>query len=221
MLNLIFPKVCNGCNAKLLQAELVICTICRHKLPMACHHRNDDITMKNIFFGRIPVENATALLHFSKQGIVQQLLHNLKYRRQEEISGFLGKWLGAELAEGRQFRDIDIVLPVPLHKSKKRSRGYNQVSGFGMAIATALKVPYREDLLLRPVKGNTQAFFRRMMRFEQQQLFQIRDDHVLEGKHVLIVDDIVTTGATIEQCANEILKCKNTKVSAATMAIAS
>ena len=220
MLNLFFPKLCNGCNSKLLQSEFILCTNCRHQLPIACHHRNNDQAMRNIFYGRIPVKEATALLYFSKMGIVQQLLHNLKYRRQEEISIFLGQWLGAELAETEQFQSVDLVIPVPLHKSKKRNRGYNQVTGFGKEIANAIKVPYRDDILLKVRRGKSQAFSKRLRRFDREQPFELVDNSSIKDCHILLVDDIITTGSTIEQCASILLEEESVSLSVATMAIA-
>lgn len=221
MLNLFFPKLCNGCLSKLSGSEKTLCTACRHQLPLACHHRSGDPAMKQIFYGRIPVEAATALLYFTKKGVVQQLLHQLKYRGQAEISTFLGKWLGAELAESGYFKTIDLVMPVPLHPSRQRKRGYNQVSGFGKEISICLDVPYREDILLRTRKGSSQTLFKRQGRFRQQQFYELAKAEAVCGKHVLLVDDIVTTGATIEQCAGLLLKEEGVSLSVATMAVAS
>ncbi|MCW8981557.1 phosphoribosyltransferase family protein [Altibacter sp.] len=220
MLNLLFPKVCAACKNTLLRAEKILCVQCLHSLPLACHHRNADPTMKNVFYGRIPLEQATALLKFEKRGRTQEILHQLKYRGQQEISSYFGMWLGAELGELDAYRSVDMVIPVPLHKQKLRKRGYNQVAGFGKAIATSLQVPYRDDILLKISKTNSQVFKQRFTRFSGEALFTVKNTEALTNKHILLVDDIVTTGATLESCGEQLLKGSGVKLSLATIAIA-
>ena len=127
LLNLFFPEVCRACSNHLSDNELQICTSCRHNLPLTNFHDDHDNAVHKILYGRVKLEQATALLHFSKKGIVQQLMHNLKYRGQEDIGQFLGEWLGEELKGINAYLDVDVVVPVPLHKTKLKSRGYNQV----------------------------------------------------------------------------------------------
>ena len=220
MLNLLFPKVCNGCLELLQTDEQVLCARCRHELPLACFHKTGNERMKHIFYGRIPVQQATALIMFQKKGITQQMLHNLKYRGQQEVGAFLGSWLGLELADHPDFAGIDLVIPVPLHKNKERKRGYNQVSGFGKEIAKALDVPFRNDLLLKISKTNSQVFKGRQMRLQSEKIFHLNSAKELEGKHILLVDDIVTTGATLENCGRQLLKASHSRLSLATMAVA-
>jgi ComF family protein len=220
MLNLLFPEVCGGCRSPLLKLESVICTQCRNNLPIASYHRTDNDAMKKVFYGRFDVQNATALLQFQKKGITQELLHNLKYRGQKNISIFLGKWLGAELSEVIEYQNIDLVIPVPLHKQKLKKRGFNQVSGFGEEIAAALAIPFREDILLKVSKTRSQVFKKRGTRFDGSEVFTLKNPEAIANKHILLVDDIVTTGATLENCAAELLKADNVSISIATMAIA-
>lgn len=219
MLNLLFPKLCNGCKALLSSYETVLCTHCRHNLPLICHHRNHNDAMKKMLYGRVPIANATALLQFQKRGITQEILHNLKYRKQEEISFFFGKWLGAELAESPNYKQIDMVIPVPLHKKKQKKRGYNQVAGFGLEIAKALNIPYHDDILLKKTNTNSQVFKKRLTRFGANEVFELNSPVAIENAHILLVDDIVTTGATLESCATQLLKAKNVTISLATIAI--
>lgn len=219
MLNLLFPKICYGCKALISAGEEVLCTDCRHALPLLCHHKTGNESMKEKFFGRFPVENATCLMQFQKRGITQEILHNLKYRNRQEISFFLGKWLGAELAEIPNYKNIDVVIPVPLHKQKLKKRGYNQVAGFGKEIAKSLNVPYRDDILIKVSKTGSQVFKNRLMRFEVEEIFTAQNLEIISNKHILLVDDIVTTGATLENCALQLLKEGNIKLSIATMAI--
>jgi ComF family protein len=220
MLNLLFPRVCSTCKSTLSKQEKILCVICRHKLPLICHHRTGSSAMKDIFYGRFAIEEATALLQFQKKGITQELMHNLKYRRQEEISSFFGSWLGSELSELRNYKTIDIVIPVPLHKQKLKKRGYNQVEGFGKEIAKSLKVPYRDDVLIKISKTSSQVFKQRFTRFNSEEIFTVQNTDTIMDKHILLVDDIVTTGATLENCALQLLKNTNSKISIATIAIA-
>jgi ComF family protein len=185
-------------------------------------HFKEDDRVKKVFFGRVKVENATALLHFSKKGMVQQLIHNLKYRGHEAVGLFLGEWLGAELAQIQAYKSVDMVIPVPLHKAKQRKRGYNQVSKFGKAIATALEIDYREDILVKVSNTQTQVFKNRLTRWsDANAVFDVVNPEELHNKHILLVDDIITTGATIEKCAEVLNKAKNIRLSVATMAITS
>ncbi len=178
--------------------------------------------MKDRFYGRIPVEHATALLDYQKKGLTQELIHSLKYRGYKKISSFFGKWLGAELSQHPHYKKVELVLPVPLHKSRLKKRGYNQVSGFGYEIAKALQVPFREDILLKISKTESQVFKERLLRFSTSdtQVFYVKKSKVIAEKHILLVDDIVTTGATLESCATELLKTEGTRISFATIAIA-
>jgi ComF family protein len=220
MLNLLFPKICNGCQNVLEGNSATLCLKCRHALPLASFHKNGNDRMKHIFYGRLVVKNATALFEFQKKGITQQIMHNLKYREQEEISYFFGRWLGAELKELPEYREIDMVIPVPLHKQKLKKRGYNQVTGFAKEIAAALDIPCRDDILLKVSKTNSQVFKKRLMRIQEEAVFSVVRSEVIKNKHILLVDDIVTTGATLETCANKLLEDTNATISLATMAIA-
>lgn len=220
MLNLLFPKVCAGCKQQLLKQEDVLCIECVHSLPIASFHKTGNSVLKDKFYGRFLLQNATALAYFQKRGLTQQLLHNLKYRGRKEISSFFGKWLGAELSEIDCYKEIDLVIPVPLHKQKLKKRGFNQVEGFGNEIAKALDVPYRHDVLIKISKSGSQVFKTRILRFEAEEVFSIQNLEAINNKHVLLVDDIITTGATLEKCALQLLKGENVSISIATIAVA-
>ncbi len=220
MLNILFPRVCRGCGAKLLRNEQVVCTQCRHQLPLACFHRSGDPTMKNLFYGRVRIEEATALLQFQKKGLTQTLLHQLKYRGGESVGALFGSWLGNDLRNYPAFQEIDMVIPVPLHRSKLKKRGYNQVTAFGKGLAKALDVPFCDTILIKTSGGSSQVFRKRWGRFENEGVFQLNRPERLESRHVLLVDDIVTTGATLEKCALVLKKGNPKKLSLATIAIA-
>lgn len=221
LLNLFFPKLCYGCNYNLNDNEQHICTRCRHELPITNFHDLENNAVEKLLYGRVPVERATALLWFKKKGIVQQLLHNLKYRGQEDIGLFLGQWFGEELKETEVYKTIDVVVPVPLHKSRLRKRGYNQVHKFGYAIAHALQAEFNTSVLQKTKATKTQVFKDRLKRWnDDNTTFSITNTTHLKNKHILLVDDVITTGATLEACANVLLKIEGIRISVATMAIA-
>jgi len=217
--NLLFPKLCFGCLASLKDLETTVCTYCRHEMPLTYSHLTRPNAVEKVFFGRAHIQRADALFWYEKAGIVQNIIHCLKYKGAEEVGVFAGNWLGNLLLESKSYQDIDLVVPVPLHPHKKRKRGYNQVSLFGAHIAQNLNVPFREDLLIRLKKTSSQTRKDRVERdFSRTQLFSCPQPD-LSDVHVLLVDDVLTTGATLENCANTLLSLKNVKVSIATMAI--
>lgn len=221
LLNLIFPKVCEACDSFLSDNERIICTTCRHQLPVTNFHFTQDDTVKKILYGRVPLNHGTSLLHFAKGGLVQKLIHNLKYRGHEDIGTFLGQWLGEELLESPGFKDIDLVVPVPLHPRKLRRRGYNQVHKFGVAIAQALQVPFETQLLKKRFTTKTQALKSRIGRYDDSGAkFYMEESSAYHNLHLLLVDDIITTGSTIENCYQVLQAIPNVKLSIATMAIA-
>lgn len=221
LVNLFFPKVCLTCQLQLIDNEKHLCTTCRHKLPLTNYHLTQDNFISKLFYGRAKIETATALLRFEKKGITQQLIHQLKYKEQQQIGAFLGTWLGAELSDCEDYSSIDIVVPVPLHKKKLRSRGYNQVTKFGEEIATALQAEYIDDILIKVTNTKSQVTKNRFSRWTgKNDTFALSNKQKIAGKHILLVDDIITTGATLEACILELNKAENIKISIATMAIA-
>ncbi len=221
LLNLFFPKVCYACNNLLVDNEKHICITCRHNLPVTNFHFENNEAIKKVLYGRVKLELGTALLKFEKKGIVQHLLHNLKYKGHETIGKVLGEWLGNELKTIEAYQTIDVIIPVPLHKRKLKKRGYNQVKKFGIEIANALDAEYIDTVLLKTTSTKTQVFKKRIARWDNSnEVFTMQNESLIKGKHILLVDDIITTGATIESCANILLKAENVKISVATMAIA-
>ncbi|WP_181304798.1 ComF family protein [Rufibacter sp. XAAS-G3-1] len=217
---LLFPEDCRACAGELAMGEEVICSHCRIKLPYTDFHLSPTANpLHEVFWGRVSLQLATAYLKFQEKGRVQRLLHQLKYKGQEEVGKVLGKWLGVQLREQEDFRTIDVVVPVPLHPSKLRQRGYNQVEGFAQAIAQSLEIPMAADALQRNRLSTTQTAKNRQDRWEaMQQLYAIHQAQKVKGKHVLLVDDVITTGATIEACAQILLQHGASAVSVASIA---
>ena len=221
LINLFFPEVCCACHNLLKDNQDTICTSCRHQLPVTNYHFNNDNTVEKVFYGRVKIEQATALLRYEKKGLVQQLVHGLKYKGYERIGVLLGNWLGGELKTLKSYNSIDLVIPVPLHKKKLRTRGYNQVAKFGQQIAKKLGACYRDDILIKTTHTASQVTKKRMARWQGGvSLFGVRDLDTIANKHILLVDDIITTGATIEACAQLLSQGHNVKISVASMAIA-
>lgn len=220
LLDLLYPRICHACDKALLGGEKVVCTQCLHALPVTNFHLEKGNPVEQIFYGRIPLENATSLLLFDKKGIVQKLIHNLKYRGHEEIGTFLGKWLGNELKSQPEYSQITAVVPVPLHKTRLRKRGYNQVTKFGEELAKAMDIRYVDDVLVKISASRTQTLKKRFARWgSMDETFALQHHETLEGAHILLLDDLVTTGATLEACAQKLLQIPGLKISIATMAV--
>ena len=190
-----------------------------HHLPLTHHHNLKEHEMHRAFYGIVPFEFGASLLYFRKKGIAQQLMHNLKYKKQQEIGTFLGDIFSKNVLDLPVFNDIDVIIPVPLHKKRLHERGYNQVTTFCEALEKNLAIPIIDSVLVKSINLKSQIQKSKENRFEtNKNVFSIENAHKIEGKHILLVDDIFTTGATIEACAKEILKIKNTKISIVTMA---
>lgn len=221
IINLFFPKVCVACHNLLGDNEHTICMDCRHDLPVTNFHFDDSDVVKKVLYGRAKIENGTALFRFEKKGKVQQLIHNLKYRGHENIGHFLGNWLGGELKTIEAYQQIDAVIPVPMHPKKLKKRGYNQVTKFGQQISEALNAEFKDDVLVKITNTQSQTIKSRFSRWDSSnELFAINNPNSIKGMHILLVDDLITTGATLEACINVLNQAKNVKISVATMAIA-
>ena len=219
-INLLYPTVCHICEAELLKNEELICTSCLHDLPVTSYHLDNENPVKKVFYGRVKIEKATALLHFRKKAGVQHLIHDLKYRGHREIGTYLGKWLGTELSNSDWKDKIDVIIPVPLHRSRLKERGFNQVEDFGKEIAASLNAEYIDDILLKISSTQTQTFKDRLSRWGKlEETLQIKNSEKIAGKHILLVDDLVTTGATLEACAHKLYEVPDITISIATMAI--
>ncbi len=221
LFDLFYPPICEACTEMLSPGEQMLCTQCRHNLPVAQLHLTTQKPIHELLYGRLDVQLAAALFYFDKKSHVQQLIHNLKYRGHEDVSGFLGNWLGSDLQNIPAYKNIEYVLPVPLHRLRKRKRGYNQVEGFGRAIAQKLEVPYEDGVLYRTANTRKQVFLTRFFRGSDIiNSFAINHADALKGRHILLVDDLITTGGTIEGCALALQKIPGIKISIAVMAIA-
>ena len=220
VLNLFFPPICAGCDSILLSDESIICTGCRHKIPLTNHHLTRENEAYQKFYGRLPVESVTTLCYFHKKGIVQEMIHKLKYKDVEEVGSVMGSWYAEDLKTLEQLKNVNEIIPVPLHKRKLRERGYNQVAMFGKALSDGLEINYNDKLLVRNVYSKTQTKKDRLGRaIANQSVFDVvfsENDH---HKHFLLVDDVLTTGSTLEACGRALLKIPGAKISIACIAM--
>jgi ComF family protein len=218
--NLLMPVLCPVCGAVLLRKERIICTGCLYELPRTRYLSYSENPVARLFWGRINVENATALFRYKKGSRFQQLIHELKYRERQDIGREMGRLLGIELA-GSPFSSADLILPVPLHRKKYRQRGYNQCHPIAEGLSESLGIPWHSGHLIRLSTSLTQTDRSRIDRWSNVDgIFEVKDPGKLRGKHILLVDDVVTTGATLDACATAILSLENVQVSIATLAVA-
>lgn len=197
-----------------------MCTVCRNQIPLTEYTFNAENAVDRIFYGRINIKKASSFLFFSETGIVKNLIHHLKYRNQEQIGAFLGDWYGQVLKETLFDTNIHTVVPVPLHKKKLRQRGYNQVAWFARKIAHHLKAEYIDHVLVKMANTKTQTKKGRIARWQgNKALYTLTDASVLENKNVLLVDDVITTGATMELCAKALMEAKGINIYLTSIAV--
>lgn len=220
-LNLLYPRICPSCGQNLFNYERLICTKCLYFIPKTNFHHFIDNPVAQLFWGRVNIENATAYYFFDKGSKFQLLIHNMKYRGQKEIGYELGKIFGGELMSSSAYREIDLVVPVPLHVRKQRKRGYNQSEWIARGIAERMEKPIDTRTLYRAIESETQTRKTRYERWKNvENIFKLKTADDLKEKHILLIDDVVTTGSTLEACARVLLTIENTKVSIATLAMA-
>jgi ComF family protein len=218
---LFFPRLCVVCGYKLIEQEQWICLHCLHHIPRTNFHLEKENRVAQLFYGRVQIENATSFFYFSKGSKYQVLLHNLKYKGMKELGQEIGKHFGIDLLKSPEFSSVDVICPVPLHTTKEKKRGYNQSWWIASGIAQQMQKDLSADNLKRATATETQT---RKTRFERWQnvegIFELTNPEAFSGKHILLIDDVITTGSTLEACAQTILSHTNAKVSIATLATA-
>jgi ComF family protein len=218
-ISLLFPRLCYGCGNNLMRNETLICTECYILIPRTNYHLKHDNPVSQLFWGRCLIEKAAAFSFYTKDSRIRKLIHQLKYKGIKEIGSELGRIYGNSLKSSGFLEEIDLIIPVPLHPSKKRQRGFNQSDLISRGISETTGIPMDSDLLVRKTVSKTQTRKSRYDRWTNvQDIFRVTDQDRLKDLHILLVDDVITTGSTIEACANEILKAENVKVSVVALA---
>ena len=213
--HLFFPHTCAGCGTDVISTQAVLCIHCIHRLPVTNFHLHADNMVEKIFWGRLPVKQATSFCYFTKGALMQRLLHQLKYNGNKEAGYFMGRLMGENLVQSDRFNNIEALLPLPLYAARERRRGYNQSAVLCHGMAQAMQLPVCQQAVVRIRPTASQTHKNRIDRWKNMEGgFQLQDQDAINGKHVLLVDDVITTGASLEACGHAILQ------SAATLSIA-
>ncbi|MBB2149862.1 ComF family protein [Pedobacter gandavensis] len=219
LLHLLFPAECFGCAQPLIPEESDICNTCLQALPYTDHHLHPENLVARQFWGRLPCSAAMAMLFFKKGNVTRQLIHHLKYSNQPSLGLKLGTLLGERLLTAPLYQNIDFLVPVPLHPKRSAERGYNQSECIARGIAQVLKVPISTRHLFRKTVTDTQTNKGRLLRFDNMSTaFELQHLKELENTHLLLIDDVLTTGATMEACGITLLQSMPEKLSIAALA---
>jgi len=220
-INLMFPDICVVCGIALQKNEQQLCLSCLYDIPKTNYHLIHENPIEKRFWGKVPVQRATSFFFFEKGSPFQKLLHILKYKGNKEIGELMGKYAAIDLLDSPDFTSIDIIIPVPLHPTKYKVRGYNQSEWIGKGISSILHKPQDTSTLIRVRENASQTRKTVFERYENTEgIFEISNKTLLEGKHVLLVDDVLTTGSTLEACVRALLETKGIKISIFTLSVA-
>jgi ComF family protein len=216
LLHLAFPHVCEGCGSDNLDAKSLLCLRCLAEMPATEYHLYSSNPIEKLFWGRLPLTTATAQYYFTKQSLMQHLLHQLKYKSNQELGRYLGQLMGHELNKSNRYSNIDALVPLPLHPEKERKRGYNQAFVLCQGMGEAMKLPVWKGCVMRTEMTETQTKKGRVERWQNMDgKFLVTNPVKLVGKHLLLVDDVITTGATLEACGRSLLEaCSQLSVAA-------
>jgi ComF family protein len=218
LLHLAFPHVCESCGTDNLQVDHLLCLRCLSSLPNTNFHLHANNPIEKIFWGRIPISSATSQYYFTKESMMQHLMHQLKYKGNKEVGLYLGRLMGWAMAESNRFSSVDGLIPLPLHKSKVHKRGYNQATLLCEGISSVINKPVLKNIVTRTAHTETQTKKSRIQRWQNMEgKFELVNASAIETKHLLLIDDVVTTGATLEACGKELLTAKNVQLSIATL----
>ena len=216
--HLFFPRFCPGCGSDAVSSRQILCLNCIVELPETGYFNVQDNPIKQLFTGRLEVGKAASLYYCARVSKLHNMIHQLKYKHNRDVGIFLGEMLGRQLIQSDWKKSIDMIIPIPLHSKRERKRGYNQTRIIAEGIAHITALPIATDVVARTSYTQTQTHKGRSERIvNMEDKFEVVKPEKLEGKHVLLIDDLITTGATLEFCGKEILKVSGSKVSIATV----
>lgn len=219
LLDFFFPRYCVLCGKRLTKGEQHLCLPCYMHLPRTMYHTVEHGKMEKLFWGTLPVERATAFFHYTDA--TKEMLIQLKYNSYPQLGEYLASQFAREIEDSGFFEDIDIIVPVPLHWLRRMRRGYNQSEYIAQGISKVVGIPVCTKAVRRTTNNKSQTLMHKTERKENvDNIFKLLHPCMLENKHVLIIDDVTTTGATISSLAKEIVKAQNTKLSVLTLSIA-
>lgn len=220
-ISLLFPRICAACGNSLWKQEETVCLSCEFHLPRTNFHLSLENPVSRLFWGRVNLESASAFVYFNKGNKVQRLVHQLKYKGRKDIGIHLGRQYGQQLRHSPFFNTVELIIPVPLHIKKLMKRGYNQSEQFAIGLGESMKLPVNTETLYRRKETETQTRKSRFRRWQNvAEVFEVKEPVRLENKHVLIVDDVITTGATLESCIRALSAVTGIRISVATIAVA-
>jgi ComF family protein len=220
VLHLLFPHVCTGCGNDIMSDESDLCMHCIEALPETNFESISNNPVEKLFWGRLPFTGATAQFYFTKESLMQHLMHQFKYKRNKELGLQLGRIMGEQLIKSGRFK-TDALIPLPLFPAKEKRRGYNQAAVLCEGMAESMQIPVLDKVIIRPQHTETQTKKGRIERWKNMEgKFILSDTMSIRNKHLLLVDDVVTTGATLEACGNELLKAENVQLSMACLCVA-
>lgn len=220
-ISLLFPRCCVVCGRSLAKGEECICAMCNINLPRTNYHLQKDSQVEQLFWGKIPLERATSFFFYRKGSDFRQILHQLKYGGQKEIGAIMGRYMASELSASGFFEGIDVIVPVPLHKRKQRIRGYNQSEWIARGISVVTGIRVDTEVIVRRKHTETQTRKSTFERWENVDgIFELHHAESLKGKHLLVVDDVLTTGATTVACASRLVEIEGVRISVLTLAVA-
>jgi len=220
-LHVLFPHVCTGCGSDLFNTESVLCMRCMDAMPETNFENHSNNPVEKIFWGRLQLDAASAQFYFAKESLMQRLMHQFKYKRNKELGLQLGRIMGEQIKKSARF-DVDALVPLPLFPAKEKRRGYNQAAILCDGMAQAMNIPVLDKVIIRPHHTETQTKKGRIERWKNMEgKFFLTNPDVIRNKHLLLIDDVITTGATLEACGNEFLKAEGVRLSVACLCVAS
>ncbi|WP_199327769.1 ComF family protein [Dysgonomonas sp. HGC4] len=215
------PRLCVCCEERLVSSEKFICLNCLHKLPKTNHLTSADNKLEVFFAGRFPFVRIVSFAYFVKGGDIQKIIHEIKYKNNPHLAVYVGEICGREILKSSYFEDVDFIVPIPLHKNRLKTRGYNQALMLANGISKQTNIPVNTDNLIRIIDNPSQTKNSKFERWKNTEgIFGIKDEDQFKDKHILLIDDVITTGSTLEVCAKLITSCPEAKISIFTVGFA-